>query len=614
TQQTGDESTFKSVPAELEGTAEPMWGDGQFGKALELDASDGAVNAGNAVAFDRKDSFSIGAWVKVKRDGAIVSKMEAGPAFRGFDLRVEKNLLEVTLAHNWPKNAIKVATTKVIAKDKWLAVIVTYDGSSKAEGVKIYVNGENQKVTKDKDKLTDSFATKAPLLIGKRMKSDPFGGSIEDVRFFSRAIGAEEAKAMADRVAVETDLKIAVDQRSAGQKKKVEDYFRACSPEYSQANSEIATSTKLLADYNKQIPDTMVMQDLPKPRDNFVLIRGQYDKHGDKVATGLPAVLPPLPKGSTNNRLGLAKWIVDPANPLTARVQVNRLWEKFFTTGIVKTSENLGTQAAPPSNQPLLDWLATELIREHWDLKAFQKLIVTSAAYRQASTVTPELLERDPENRLIARGSRVRLPAESIRDQALAVSGLLVEKIGGPSVKPYEPANLWEGNRFGNLAKYTQDKGDGLYRRSLYMFWKRTATPPNMTVFDMPSREYCVMKRSRTDTPLQALDLMDDPTYVEASRVLAEHVMRDGGSTPEDRIAYAFHRAACRAPTGPEMRILLAGFQKQLDRYREDVKSAEKFVSIGDSPLDPKLDVSELAAYTMTCSVILNLDEMVNKP
>jgi hypothetical protein len=280
----------------------------------------------------------------------------------------------------------------------------------------------------------------------------------------------------------------------------------------------------------------------------------------------------------------------------------------------VKTSENMGTQSEPPSHPELLDWMATELVRDHWDLKAFQKTIVMSAAYRQSSATTPELIERDPENRLIAHGPRFRLSAEEIRDQALAASGLLVEKIGGPSVRPYEPANLWSGNLLGNLSQYVTDKGQGLYRRSVYSFLKRTAAPPNLTEFDMPSREYCVIKRSRTDTPLQALDLMDDPTYVEAARVLAEQMMTRGGATPADRINYCFRRLTCRFPTQTEMQTLANGFDTQLDYYRSDPAGAVKFVSIGDAPRAPNLDVSELAAYTMTASVILNLDETINLP
>jgi hypothetical protein len=603
----------KDLQAELGGNEEPTWGKGQLGKAL-LFSRTTSVNTDQCVHREPTEPFTISCWIKMMKPGAIVAKTAGGHGYQ-LSIAARSDALDVWLG-NSATNRIEIASAKPLPLKKWVHLAVTYDGSKKAEGLKIYLNGAADRAKITRNALSAEMSHLDPLtfVIGKHEKTESFEGLLEDLMILGRIVEADEAKQLADRPAVDVALKIAADRRSDGQKKKIEDYFRACSPTYGKTAGQVATSERRLKEFDAEIPDTMIMEELPKPRDNFVLIRGQYDKHGEKVPTGLPAVLPPLPAGAEMNRLGLAKWIVDPSNPLTARVQVNRLWEKFFTIGIVKTSENLGTQADAPSNPALLDWLATEFIRRHWDLKAMQKLIVTSAAYRQASTVTPELLERDPENRLIARGSRVRLPAESIRDQALAVSGLLVDKIGGPSVKPYEPANLWEGNRFGNLAKYVQDKGEGLYRRSLYMFWKRTANPPNMTVFDMPSREYCVLKRSRTDTPLQALDLMNDPTYLEASRVLAEHMMQDGGSTPVDRITYAFHRATCRNPTGVELRILLGGFKKQLDRYREDPKAAETFVSVGDWPRDAKLDVSELAAYTMTCSVILNLDEMVNKP
>jgi len=366
---------------------------------------------------------------------------------------------------------------------------------------------------------------------------------------------------------------------------------------------------------NDERNTTMVMEELPKPRDTFVLLRGQYDKHGDKVEPGLPEVLAPAGKVSTpRNRLELAQWIVNPANPLTARVQANRLWEKFFGVGLVKTTENFGTQADWPSHPELLDWLGTELVRLKWDLKAFQKLIVTSATYRQAGTIRPELLERDPENRLLARAPRLRLSAETVRDQALAISGLLVEKIGGPSVKPYAPAQLWADNRFGNLAKYVEDKGDSLYRRSLYTFWKRTATPPNLTMFDMPSREYCIIKRSRTNTPLQALTLLNDPTFLEAARVLGQHMITDGGTTPEQRVAWGFRRATGRLPAAAECKILTDGIEPLRTHYQQDGKAAADLLSLGATPRPPQLEAAELAAYTMTASVILNLDEMVNKP
>jgi hypothetical protein len=601
------------IRAAVDGDA-PKFEGGHFAEALKFDGK-GAIDAGDAVSFDADQPFSYGAWVEPDGNGGTVfSKMDADPGYRGFDLRVINGLIEVHIIHEWPNEAIKVVSVKPVPRGKFLHLMVTYDGSKKAAGLKVYVNGQIEQTKVEKDNLTGTIITKTPLLIGKRVKSDPFKGKIQDLEFYDRALTAEDVRQLAFGPEAQSLLKVAAEKRTPQQKKQLEELFKSYDPEFSAVRNEIAAATSATEELNKKLPNTMIMEDLPTPRKNYVLIRGQYDKHGPEVPTGLPAVLPPMPAGQPMNRLGLAKWIVDPSNPLTARVQVNRLWEKFFGVGIVKSSENLGTQADLPSNPELLDWLATEFVGEHWDMKAIQKLIVMSAAYRQASTLTPELIERDPDNRLIARGPRLRLPAESIRDQALAVSGLLVEKIGGPSVHPYEPANLWEGNRFGNLSKYVQDKGDGLYRRSLYTFWKRTATPPNMTVFDMPSREYCVLKRSRTDTPLQALDLMNDPTYLESSRVLAEHAMNEGGSTPTDRVTYAFHRAMCRNPTGHELKILLAGFTDQLERYRNDPKAAAEFISVGESPRDKKLDVPELAAYTMTCSVIMNLDEMINKP
>jgi hypothetical protein len=343
-------------------------------------------------------------------------------------------------------------------------------------------------------------------------------------------------------------------------------------------------------------------------------VRGQYDKPGEKVTAGIPAFLPTVPPGKSNNRLGLAYWLVSPRNPLTARVTVNRLWERFFGIGIVSTLEDFGTRGEKPSHPELLDWLATEFVRLKWDLKAIQKTIIMSASYRQSSAVSPALLRRDPQNRLLTRGPRFRLPAEIIRDQALAVSGLLVEKTGGPSVRPYQPEGIWdETNVYGNLRNYMHDKGEGLYRRSLYTIWKRTAAPPNMTLFDVPGREMCRVRRARTNTPLQALALMNETTYIEVSRVLAQKVLSEGGRTPQQRITYAFRRALCRQPTSQEIKILTEGLQKRLVKYKANPEAATQLVSIGESPRDPKMDVSELAAYTLTMSIILNLDETITK-
>ena len=317
----------------------------------------------------------------------------------------------------------------------------------------------------------------------------------------------------------------------------------------------------------------MVMQERDTPRDTFLLLRGAYDKPADKVTPGVPAILPPLRQGYPNNRLGFARWLVDPANPLTARVAVNRFWQMYFGAGLVKTVEDFGSQGEWPSHPELLDWLATEFVRTGWDIKAMQKLIVTSATYRQSSKATPELLQKDPENRLLARAPRLRLPAGVIRDQALALSGLLVEQLGGPSVKPYQPAGLWKEL---SGQDYVQDKGDKLYRRSLYTFWKRSSPPPSLMNFDAAGREACVVRETRTNTPLQALDLMNDVTYLEASRKLAERVMKERRASPEERIELAFRLATARRPTSREMSVLHEALSSYLDDYRRDPEAAQE--------------------------------------
>jgi Protein of unknown function (DUF1553)/Protein of unknown function (DUF1549)/Planctomycete cytochrome C len=403
-------------------------------------------------------------------------------------------------------------------------------------------------------------------------------------------------------------------QRTAKQKDKLLNFILSESPAESAAKKRVEMLAKERSDADDAIPSVMVMQEMETPRPAFVLLRGQYDKPGDPVSAGLPAALPPMPAGEPMNRLGLARWLVSPNNPLTARVQVNRIWERLFGVGLVKTSENLGSQADWPSNPELLDWLATELIRLKWDLKAFQKMIVTSATYRQSSRITPELLERDPENRWLARGPRFRLSAEVIRDQALAISGLLVERIGGPSVYPYMPEGVWdETNVYGNLRNYQAAKDDGLYRRTMYTIWKRTAAPPTLTLFDAPSREICTVKRSRTNTPLQALALLNEVTFVESARKLAERMIVDGGSTPEDRIRYGFLRATGRQPSKDELPILKRGFERHLADYRQNPEAAKALLKVGASKSDAALDPGELAAMTLTANVLLNLDEVVTK-
>ena len=409
---------------------------------------------------------------------------------------------------------------------------------------------------------------------------------------------------------------IAPEKRTDAQKQALTGFFRtgAGSGPLAEARAAVDDVCKAQADFRNSVPTVMVMEDTPRPRDCFVLIRGQYDKPGEKVAAALPTALPPLPPGQPMNRLGLAHWLVDPSNPLTARVQVNRYWEMLFGVGIVKSTENFGVQSDYPSHPELLDWLATEYIRLKWNTKAILKTIVMSGTYRQSSKSTAEQLNRDLENRRLARGPRFRVCAELVRDNALAISGLLIGKLGGPSVRPYQPEGVWDETQVhGNLLNYKHDTGEGLYRRSMYTIWKRTSAPPDMTTFDMQNRELCIVKRGRTNTPLQALTLLNDITYLEAARMLAQRMLLEGGETPDQRIIFAFRRATARLPSEYERQTLAANLKKRLQQFRTAPEAAKKLIAFGESKADSRIEPSDLAAYTMTASVILNLDETITK-
>ncbi|OAI58115.1 hypothetical protein AYO49_01270 [Verrucomicrobiaceae bacterium SCGC AG-212-N21] len=414
--------------------------------------------------------------------------------------------------------------------------------------------------------------------------------------------------------AVKAILQTAPAKRSTAQKDELAKFFRATveSP-VRAADASLAQAKSAQENFARTVPTVMVMKD-DKVKDAFILNRGEYDKPGAKVAMATPAVLPPMPKGAPLNRMGLAQWMVDPSNPLTARVWVNRTWEKFFGTGLCKTTEDLGSQAEWPSHPELFDWLATEFIRVGWNMKAFQKMLVMSTTYRQTSKVTKELLERDPENRLLARGPRFRLSGEAVRDQALAIGGLLVPKVGGPSVRPYMPEGVWdETSKYGDLRGYKEDSGEGLYRRSIYTIWKRTAAPPTMLLFDAPTREICTVKRSRTNTPLQALALLNEVTFVESARGLAQVMMRDGGETPEKRLAYGYKRASAREPDAPSLQTLMKGWRDSLEFFKTHPEDAQKLITHGASKPDATLNAAELAAYTTTAEILMNLDRTVTR-
>jgi len=413
-------------------------------------------------------------------------------------------------------------------------------------------------------------------------------------------------------------------QRTPDQLKEIETHFReSADAVIKQGEQSVAAAKKAVTDFEAAIPTVMVMKELATPREAFQLTRGEYDQPGDKVSRGVPAALPPLPEGAPVNRLGFAQWLVSREHPLTARVWVNRAWERFFGNGLVRTTENLGSQSEWPSHPELLDWLAAEFMEPSelppvagqpaakWDMQALQKLIVMSATYRQSAKV---LSPDDPENRLLSRGPRFRLSAETSRDQALAVAGLIVPKIGGPSVRPYMPAGVWdETSRYGDLRGYQADAGEGLYRRSLYTIWKRTAPPPSMMLFDAPAREVCTVKRSRTNTPLQALALLNEVTYVEAARKLGERMLREGGSTDEARLSFGFRLATARPPTSEELAVLVEGLQADRARFQAAPESATQYLGFGTSPSPSTLAPLELAAYALTANVLLNLDEVITR-
>jgi len=398
------------------------------------------------------------------------------------------------------------------------------------------------------------------------------------------------------------------------QKNKLREYYRrANSPDWKKLFEDVARWREEDGAIEKAIPTTMVAKEADKPRDTFILVRGEYDKKGDKVTRGVPAILPPLPPGVPTNRFGLAKWLVDPSHPLTARVTVNRYWQQYFGIGFVKTAEDFGVQGENPSHPALLDWLATEFIRTGWDIKNLQKLIVTSATYKQSSKFTPQLLAKDPDNRLLARGPRFRLDAEVVRDTALSLSGLLVENYGGRSVRPWQPPGLWEAVSFNNSQKYVPEKGNAEYRRAMYTYWKRQSPPPNLMLFDAPTRETCTVRRLRTNTPLQALALLNDPQFVEAARAFAQRMLVEGGKDAKARIAYGFRLATSRKPASGEIKILLDVLNKEIADYQQDKTAADKFLGVGDFKARSDLDKSELAAWTTIASMILNLDETITK-
>lgn len=443
-------------------------------------------------------------------------------------------------------------------------------------------------------------------------------------KFHSLAAWEKTQKAIGDAglpKPVQDILKLPADKRTAEQKHQLRDHFVEFA--YEKAVPALAPLRKQLSEIqkerdaiDKQMPTTLVFKERAQPRPAYILNRGEYDQRRQQVERASPAFLPPMAKEAPRNRLGFAQWLIAPSHPLTARVAVNRFWQQAFGTGLVRTSEDFGSQGEPPTHPELLDWLAAEFRDSGWNVKRMMKTLVMSSTYRQSARVTPECLARDPSNRLLARGARYRLDAEMLRDQALLISGLLVEKLGGPSVKPPQPTGLWEAVAYtgSNTAKFQADKEQAkVHRRSMYTFWKRTAAPPQMTTEDAPSREVCTMRRERTNTPLQALLMMNEKQYVECARALGERAMKQPGLSAEERIAWMFRSATGRLPTADEAFELAAVYRDVSARFARDPAGAAKLIAVGASKPDAKLPAADLAAWTMVGNLILNLDEVLNK-
>jgi hypothetical protein len=616
------DASGKTPEATVRGAA--VWAPGKFGNALKFDGST-FVDGGSACGFDWKDKFSYGAWVNPASNDAMVvlSRMDNANGIRGYDLYLGDGRIFIHLINAWEGNAIRVNTKAQVPANQWSHVFATYDGSGKAAGLKVYINGKPAEVDVTHDKLSGTIKTDKPLHIGNRDGAAPFKGLIDEVRLYSRELSAADVSQLAGLESIRNILTIESDKRSDQQKQELTRYYLENNDEeYRKLAAEQKDWTKKRDDFDRAIPTTMVMEEMPKPRETRLLIRGQYDKFGDVVPPGVPSILAEMPKDAAANRLGLAKWLVSGNHPLTARVAVNRYWQLIFGTGLVKTVEDFGTQGERPSHPELLDWLAVEFaqggnVNRPWDVKGLIRLMVTSATYRQSSAETPVQRAKDPENRLLSRAPRFRLPAELVRDQALYLSGLLVPKIGGPSVKPYHPKGLWEDLAFGggfSEQAYVQGHGEDLYRRSMYTFWKRTCPPPSLQTFDAPEREFCMVRRSVTNTPLQALVLMNDPTYVEAARKFAERILNEAPATElQVRLDYAYRWALSRCARPKEMQLLTDLYKRQLAAYKADPKATAKLLSVGESPRDPKLDSAELAAWTTVVSTILNLDETITK-
>jgi hypothetical protein len=604
------------------GGAPPVWGEETWlWPGIRLDSTT-TLSAPDVGDFEKDQGFSAGGWLQVRfnptaigdvNSGSLISRLDQPHGSRGWELWYENGSLIVHVVSKWPKDAIKVQTTTKIEKGEWRHVFFTYDGSGKAEGIRLFVDGKAQPLKVVTDSLSGSIRTTVPWELGRRhdgsaMKLTRFA----DVRVYSRALSNEEVGRLPYEDYVAEVVAKPAKTWNEDQRYVVDQfYLNQVDEEVRQYRRQVAELDKKLDAIAKGGEPAMVCQERPTEPEAHVLARGIYTARVERVRPAVPKFLRKSGE-PVRDRLGLARWTVSDDNPLTARVEVNRMWQELFGVGLVETSGDFGMMGTRPSNPELLDWLAVEFKESGWDMKHMYRLMVTSAAYRQSARATPELVARDPQNRWVARGPRFRMDAEMLRDVALETSGLLVEKLGGPSVKPYQPPGIFEAVR-GLATKpqtWEQDKGEGTYRRSLYTFWKRQSPPPNMITLDAPPRDVSCPRRERTNTPLQALVMMNDPQWVEAARVLAQRAMKEGGETDEQKVEFIGRAVLCRELNSEERGIFVESVGRFREKFDADAGAAVGLLKVGDSRAEAS---GELAAWTLVASEMMNTDEAMNK-
>ena len=608
----GQQADGSELLAKPEGNVQ--FDEGIVGKSFKP-AKTGWFEYGETFNFEKDQAFSVAAYLMVTPEGgAPFGKMNDADGARGWDVEFHGLRPSVHLINRFPADAIHIQADEDLPADIFTHLSFTYDGAGKAAGLKLYVNGAPAKSTIKIDSLTGSILSGTPFSIGRRSGSSvAFAGRVDDLRVYKRALTAEEVAALNIAPTLRI-VSVPLEQRTAKQNEQLEKFFRQTQvPQFAVMQKSVADLRKTKEDYAASIPNTMVMSEMEKPRETFIKVRGNYDQDGEKVTAAVPSFLPQvaaLPDGKPLNRLHLAEWLVSPEHPLTARVTMNRWWAMLFGTGIVKTLNDFGSQGERPTHPELLDWLAADLQRD-WDTKRVIKQIVLSATYQQSSHVSHELMTRDQENRLLARGPRQRLDAEAIRDNSLAIAGILNPAIGGKSIKPAQPAGTWEINEMGGYP-YDKSKGADLYRRGLYVYWRRSTVYPSFVTLDAPTREFCVAQRVKTSTPLQSLVLMNDPVFVEAARAFAQRLLAEPNLDNSARTRLAWRTALARAPSESEHAILNRTLEQQIVTYRNDKEAAKKLVAVGDLAKPESVDESELAAWTMLSNVILNLNETIS--